>query len=205
MRQSVQRCTIRIALGTTMLLWSVFAYGASTTSAPSQTPSQNSTERKSTMGITTGNEAPGFSLSDATGKQVALKDLAGSWVVLYFYPKDDTPGCTTEACEFTASIADFKGLNAKVVGISPDSPESHAKFMEKHKLAVMLLSDPEHKVMELYGAWGKKTTVGKESVGVTRSTVIIDPKGKIVRHWPTVTAKGHAEEVKKALEDLQSK
>ena len=205
MKLNMQRYAIQIMVGTVIALGCVGAYNAYAMSDSSQTSSKDSTERKPAMSIMAGNEAPGFKLSDAAGKQVALKDLAGSWVVLYFYPKDDTPGCTTEACEFTASIADFRGLNAKVVGISPDSPESHAKFIEKHKLAVTLLSDPEHKVMETYGAWGTKMTAGKESVGVTRSTVIIDPKGKIAHYWPTVTAKGHAEEVRKVLEELQVK
>ena len=157
------------------------------------------------MGMAIGADAPGFSLLNADGEETSLIDFLGLWVVLYFYPKDDTPGCTIEACEFTASIKDFEGLEAKVVGVSRDSPESHRKFIEKHKLTVTLLCDPEHKVMEQYGAWGKKTVNGKESEGVIRSTVLMDPKGKIAYHWPSVTAKGHAEEVKKKLEELRAK
>ena len=157
------------------------------------------------MGVTIGAVAPGFVLQDAAGQEHALKDFLGMWVVLYFYPKDDTPGCTAEACEFTSSLKDFEGLKAKVLGVSQDSPESHRQFIEKHKLGLTLLSDPDHKAMEPYGAWGKKMKDGKETVGVTRSTVIIDPKGKIARHWPNVTPQGHAEEVKKALEELQAK
>ncbi len=156
------------------------------------------------MAVTVGKNAPAFSQQDASGKQISLKDLKGQWAVVYFYPKDDTPGCTVEACEFTASIADFGKLNATVIGVSPDSPEKHQKFIEKYKLAVTLLSDPEHKMLESYGAWGTKVMYGKESVGVVRSTVIIDPQGKIAHHWPKVTAKGHAEEVKVKLEALQA-
>ena len=157
------------------------------------------------MGIDIGLDAPDFTLSDAVGRDTSLKDFAGMWVVLYFYPKDDTPGCTTEACEFTSSIKDFMGLKAKVVGVSRDSAESHRKFIEKYNLEVTLLSDPEHKVTEQYGAWGKKTSYGKETMGVIRSTIIIDPKGNIAYCWANVTAKGHAEEVKKKLEELQAK
>jgi len=166
---------------------------------------QPAKERKEPMGIRIGAEAPAFSLQDASGKETALKDFAGQWVVLYFYPKDDTPGCTTEACEFTASIADFAKLGAKVVGVSPDSPESHRKFIEKHHLAVTLLSDPGHAVMERYGAWGKKIVKGEEKEGVIRRSVIIDPKGSVAFGWTAVTAKGHADEVKAKLEELQAK
>jgi peroxiredoxin Q/BCP len=124
-------------------------------------------------------------------------------VVLYFYPKDDTPGCTTEACEFTDGIADFKGLNAVVLGCSPDSPEKHRKFIAKHNLSVRLLSDPDHKAMEAYGAWGEKNMYGRVTVGVIRSTVIIDPEGRIAHHWKRVKSKGHALKVRERLEKLQ--
>lgn len=173
--------------------------------AEKEQPAKPAEERKEPMGIRIGANAPAFSLQDASGKETTLKDFAGQWVVLYFYPKDDTPGCTTEACEFTASIADFAKLDAKVVGVSPDSPESHRKFIEKHQLAVTLLSDPGHAAMEPYGAWAKKTANGVEKEGVVRSTVIIDPKGVVAFSWPTVTAKGHADEVKAKLEELQAK
>ena len=104
-----------------------------------------------------GEPAPQFELSDQDGVAVSLAKFLGSWVVLYFYPKDDTPGCTTQACEFTEVIEKFKGLNAVVLGCSPDSPAKHRKFVEKHGLELRLLSDPDHEVMEPYGAWGEKT------------------------------------------------
>ena len=157
----------------------------------------------SNVKLEAGLSAPAFSLLNQDGKSVSLKDLAGSWVVLYFYPKDDTPGCTTEACEFTESIAQFQDLDAAVLGVSPDSPESHRKFIEKHHLKVQLLSDPGHEAMEAYGAWGVKQLYGKETVGVIRSTVLIDPDGKVARHWAKVKAEGHAEKVREALAELR--
>jgi len=154
--------------------------------------------------IEVGHKAPAFTLQDQDENKVSLSDLKGKWVVLYFYPKDDTPGCTTEACEFTDGIADFEGLNAIVFGCSPDSPEKHRKFIAKHDLGVRLLSDPEHKVMEAYGAWGEKNMYGRVTVGVIRSTVIIDPDGRVVHHWKRVKSKGHAEKVRERLEQLRS-
>lgn len=154
--------------------------------------------------IETGKKAPAFTLEDQDGKKVALADLAGRWTVLYFYPKDDTPGCTTQACEFTGGIKALEALNAVVLGCSPDDAESHRKFIAKHKLKVRLLSDPDHKAMARYGAWGEKNMYGKVVEGVIRSTVIIDPDGKIARHWARVQAAGHAEKVRETLEELQS-
>jgi len=154
--------------------------------------------------IQLGKKAPDFTLAGQDGEKVALKALRGSWVVLYFYPKDDTPGCTTEACEFTAGIQDFRGLDARVLGCSPDSPESHRKFIAKFDLAVDLLSDPDHRVIEAYGAWGEKTMYGRTSMGVLRSTVIIDPAGRVAHHWPKVQAAGHAEQVRDRLAELQT-
>jgi peroxiredoxin Q/BCP len=153
--------------------------------------------------IEVGKKAPAFKLQDQDEKTVSLADLKGQWVVLYFYPRDDTPGCTTEACEFTDGIADFKGLNAVVIGCSPDSPEEHRKFIAKHELAVRLLSDPEHKVMEAYGAWGEKNMYGRVTVGVIRSTVIIDPDARVAHRWKRVKSKGHAEKVRERLQMLQ--
>ncbi len=149
-----------------------------------------------------GKKAPAFSLPDENGAKVKLSDLAGQWVVLYFYPKDDTPGCTVEACEFTSGLAGFEKLDAVVLGCSADSAESHRKFMAKHKLKVKLLSDPEHAVMEKYGAWGEKNNYGKKTMGVIRSTALIDPEGKVAYHWPTVKAAGHAEQVRAKLAEL---
>jgi peroxiredoxin Q/BCP len=150
-----------------------------------------------------GKKAPAFTLADHDGKKRKLSEFAGKWVVLYFYPKDDTPGCTTQACEFTAGIADFDGLDAVVLGVSPDDDASHRKFIAKHALKLTLLSDPDHAVMEKYGAWGEKTLYGKQSVGVIRSTTLIDPSGKVAWHWGKVQAAGHAEKVRAKLEELR--
>jgi peroxiredoxin Q/BCP len=125
-------------------------------------------------------------------------------VVLYFYPRDDTPGCTVEACDFTAGIRGFVKLDAVVLGCSADSPASHRKFIEKFKLKLRLLSDPEHTLMEKCGAWGEKLMYGKKVVGVIRSTVLIDPSGKVAHHWAKVKSAGHAEKVREKLAELQS-
>jgi peroxiredoxin Q/BCP len=149
-----------------------------------------------------GKKAPSFTLQDENGSKVALADLAGQWVVLYFYPKDDTPGCTVEACEFTSGLPKFDKLDAVVLGCSRDAPETHRKFIAKYKLKIKLLSDPEHTVMEKYGAWGEKNNYGKKTMGVIRSTVLIDPAGRVAHHWPTVKAAGHAEQVRTKLAEL---
>jgi peroxiredoxin Q/BCP len=154
--------------------------------------------------LTVGKKAPDFTLANQDDEKVKLSDLAGGWVVLYFYPKDDTPGCTVEACDFTAGIKDFEKLDATVLGCSADSTERHRKFIAKYKLKITLLSDPDHKVLEKYGAWGEKNLYGRVSMGVIRSTVIIDPAGKVARHWPKVKAQGHAEEVRDALKELRA-
>jgi peroxiredoxin Q/BCP len=153
--------------------------------------------------IEIGKKAPAFSLKNQTGATVKLADLKGRWVVLYFYPRDDTPGCTTEACDFTAGLAAFEGLDATVLGCSPDSVESHAKFIKKRALTIGLLSDPEHATLEKYGAWGEKNLYGKKSMGVLRSTVLIDPAGKIAFHWAKVKAAGHADAVREKLAELR--
>lgn len=151
-----------------------------------------------------GSNAPAFALPDQDGNEVSLVDLEGQWVVLYFYPRDDTPGCTTEACEFTDGLDGFRGLDAVVLGCSPDSPEKHRKFIAKYDLGVRLLSDPEHEVMETYGAWGEKKMYGRTSMGVIRSTVLIDAEGKVAHHWAKVRAAGHAASVREKLEELRS-
>ncbi|MBI1367655.1 MAG: thioredoxin-dependent thiol peroxidase [Planctomycetes bacterium] len=151
-----------------------------------------------------GDKAPAFTLPDQDGNKIKLSDLAGQWVVLYFYPKDDTPGCTVQACEFTEGIKDFQKLDARVLGCSADSPESHRKFIAKHKLKITLLSDEDHKVMEKYQAWGEKNMYGRISMGVIRSTVIIDPKGRIAHRWRKVSAKGHAAKAAEKLAELKS-
>jgi peroxiredoxin Q/BCP len=152
--------------------------------------------------IEVGKKAPAFALKDQDGQMHRLADYTGKWVVLYFYPKDDTPGCTIEACEFTAGIRQFNKLDAVVLGCSADSEESHRKFIAKHKLKITLLSDPTHATMEKYGAWGEKNMYGKKTVGVIRSTVIIDPAGKVARHWKKVQSKGHADSVHDAVVTL---
>jgi len=153
--------------------------------------------------LTIGKKAPAFSLPNQDGKTVKLSDFKGRWVVLYFYPKDNTPGCTTEACDFTAGLKDFEELDAVVLGCSADSPESHQKFIAKYKLKVTLLSDAEHDMMKAYGAWGEKNLYGKTVVGIIRSTVIIDPEGKVAYHYPKVRSAGHAEAVREQLAALR--
>jgi peroxiredoxin Q/BCP len=125
-------------------------------------------------------------------------------VVLYFYPKDNSPGCTTEAIGFTGILPELQKLDATVVGISPDSPESHAKFIEKKNLKVTLLSDLEKNVLKAYGKWGKKKFRGKEYIGVIRSTFLIDPNGNVAHIWPKVSVKGHPEEVQEILKKLKN-
>ncbi|MHA2037744.1 MAG: thioredoxin-dependent thiol peroxidase [Promethearchaeota archaeon] len=152
-----------------------------------------------------GEEAPQFCLPDKDNKKVCLQDFKGKYVVLYFYPKDNTPGCTTEAIGFTGILPELQKLDAEVVGVSPDSPESHAKFIEKKNLKVILLSDVEKEVLKAYRKWGKKKFRGKEYIGVTRSTFLIDPEGKIAHLWPKVSVNGHPEEVKEILVELKNK
>ncbi len=149
-----------------------------------------------------GVEAPGFCLPDKDNKEVCLKDFKGKYVVLYFYPKDNTPGCTTEAIGFTGILPELQKLDGIVIGISPDSPESHAKFIKKKNLKVILLSDVDKKVLKAYGKWGKKKFLGKEYIGVTRSTFLLDPNGNIAHIWPKVSVKGHPEDVEKVIKEL---
>ncbi len=151
-----------------------------------------------------GEKAPEFCLPNQDSVEICLRDLKGKWVVLYFYPKDLTPGCTTEACEFTKALPEFEGLDATILGVSPDSPQKHRKFIEKKDLKITLLSDEEREVLKAYGAWGPKKLYGKEYEGVIRSTFIIDPEGKIAAVWPKVRVKGHVESVKERLKELQS-
>jgi peroxiredoxin Q/BCP len=153
--------------------------------------------------LTVGKKAPDFNLPNQDDEPVKLGDLGGKWVVLYFYPNDDTPGCTTEACDFTAGLKDFEKLDATVLGASPNTTESHRKFIAKYKLKIELLSDPAHKVLEKYGAWGEKNMYGRTTMGVIRSTVVIDPQGKVAHHWPKVKAAGHADAVKEKLKELR--
>ncbi len=146
-----------------------------------------------------GTIAPDFELKDMEGKTHHLSDFLGQTVVLYFYPKDNTPGCTTQACSFRDYNADFAALNAVVIGVSADKPESHRKFTEKHGLNFLLLSDPEHKVLEAYGAWREKNLYGKISLGIVRSTYVIAPDGSIQKIYKRASAKTNAEDVLKLL------
>jgi len=155
--------------------------------------------------IAVGKKAPAFKLSNQDDDDVRLLDYMGQWVVLYFYPRDDTPGCTKEACEFTAGIRGFTRLDAVVLGCSPDSPDRHRAFIKSHRLKVTLLSDPAHLVMEKYGAWGEKVLYGKTRVGVKRSTVIIDPAGKVAHHWRAVKTAGHADRVQEKVAELAAR
>ena len=154
------------------------------------------------MALKTGRKAPAFTLEDQQGKKVKLSDFNGQWVVLYFYPKDNTSGCTTEACNFSDNILTFEDLNTIVLGVSPDSVKSHEKFAAKYDLKISLLSDPDHKVLEKYGVWQKKKMYGREYYGVVRSTFLIDPDGKIAHIWEKVKVAGHVNEVLKKYAEL---
>ena len=150
--------------------------------------------------LQTGEPAPDFALNDSAGRRVSLADLAGKHVILYFYPKDDTPGCTKEACAFRDTWEDLRGLGAVVIGVSPDASASHQRFAEKYSLPFQLLSDPDRKVMEAYEAYGEKMLYGKKVTGVIRSTVWIGPDGRIRRHWARITdAAAHPGHVLAAL------
>ncbi|MGH8981168.1 MAG: thioredoxin-dependent thiol peroxidase [Acidimicrobiales bacterium] len=150
--------------------------------------------------LETGDVAPEFTLPDHDGRPVSLRDFAGAPVIVYFYPADDTPGCTKEACQFNENLAAFSRSGAAVVGISPDGAAKHVKFREKYGLAFPLLSDPEHAVMAEYGAWGEKMLYGKKTVGTVRSTFLVGPDGKVLRSWYSVKADGHAAKVLDALQ-----
>jgi thioredoxin-dependent peroxiredoxin len=149
-----------------------------------------------------GQPAPAFSLPNQGGKVTSVEDFASQWLVFYFYPKDNTPSCTVEATDFTKYAPDFAELGAVVVGVSPDSEKSHGRFIEKQSLAIQLLSDVDHQVAEAYGAWGLKKFMGKEYMGILRSTFLIDPDAKIAYIWRNVKTKGHAEAVLKQLREL---
>ena len=150
-----------------------------------------------------GKKAPEFCLNNAEGENICLSQFQGTWVVLYFYPKDNTSGCTLEAVDFTRHKKDFDSLEAEVMGISPDSEKSHCNFRDKNNLTITLLSDPEHKIIETYGAWVLKKMYGREYYGVQRSTYIIDPQGNVVQAWEKVKVSGHVEEVLQTLKELQ--
>lgn len=152
--------------------------------------------------LAVGKKAPAFTLESSDGGKVKLSDLAGKLVVLYFYPRDNTPGCTVEAEDFRDAVPRLTKLGAVVLGVSKDSIASHCKFRDKYKLNFPLLTDADGKAMEAYGAWGEKVMYGKKVLGVIRSTVLIDKTGKVARHWPKVSVKGHVDEVVAAVTEL---
>jgi peroxiredoxin Q/BCP len=151
-----------------------------------------------------GDSVPDFCLPNQDEEEICLRDIRGRWIVLYFYPKDNTPGCTTEACDFTAALPDFEGLDAIVLGVSPDSPKRHRNFIEKKDLKITLLADEEKELCNLFGCWQLKKNYGREYMGVVRSTFIIDPNGKVAAKWEKVRVKGHVDEVRAKLEELQN-
>jgi thioredoxin-dependent peroxiredoxin len=150
-----------------------------------------------------GAAAPKFTAQNRDGKDISLQDFNDRWVVLYFYPKDNTPGCTTEAIEFSTKLAEFQALNAQIIGISPDSIASHGKFITKYNLEIILLSDPEHQIAEQYEVWQLKKFMGKEYMGIIRSTFLIAPAGNIAQIWSNVRVKGHVDNVFAELNQQQ--
>jgi thioredoxin-dependent peroxiredoxin len=152
--------------------------------------------------LSEGDKAPAFTLQADDGSQVKLADLKGSPVVLYFYPADDTPGCTKEACAFRDRAAELKKLGAKVYGVSPDDVASHVKFKDKYQLNFPLLADPDHAVAEKFGAWREKNMYGQKKMGIARSTFLIDKEGVIRKAWKAVKVDGHDEQVIESLQQL---
>lgn len=151
------------------------------------------------MPITEGIQAPDFTLADENGKLRSLSEFKGQPVILYFYPKDDTPGCTTEACNFRDDYAEYTKAGVTILGVSPDSPKSHTKFKQKFNLPFSLLADEEHEICELYGVWGKKKFMGREYDGVFRTTFLIDSAGLIQKVFENVKPDGHSQEILAAL------
>jgi len=150
-----------------------------------------------------GDAVSDFCLPNQDEEEICFRDIKGRWIVLYFYPKDNTPGCTTEACDFTVALPDFDGLDAIVLGVSPDSPKKHRNFIEKKDLKITLLADEEKELCKAFGVWQLKKFMGKEYMGVVRSTFIIDSDGKIIATWDKVKVKRHVAEVKEKLEILK--
>jgi peroxiredoxin Q/BCP len=153
--------------------------------------------------VEVGQKAPEFCLLNQDDIEICLRDLKGKWIVLYFYPKDNTPGCTTEACEFTEAAPDFSSLNAIILGVSADSTKKHRNFIEKKELGITLLSDESTEMMQEWGVWQLKKNYGREYMGVVRSTFIIDPEGIVRAKWEKVRVKDHVAKVKEELENLQ--
>ncbi len=152
-----------------------------------------------------GDNVRDFCLPNQDEEEICLRDIRGRWIVLYFYPKDSTPGCTTEACDFSAALPDFGKLDAIVLGVSPDSPQKHRNFIAKKELTITLLADEDKSLCNQFGVWQLKKNYGKEYMGVVRSTFIIDPDGKIAAIWESVKVKGHVDAVKEKLGELQAR
>ena len=155
------------------------------------------------MKLKAGDRAPDFSLPDQDGKTHALKDYAGGWLLLYFYPKDDTPGCTKEACNFRDGYAKFRQAGLAVAGVSADSVKSHAKFVKKYDLPFTLLADEEKKTVNDYGVWGKKKFMGREYMGIFRNSYLISPDGRVAKAYEGVKPDEHADEVLKDIAELR--
>ncbi|MBT2572383.1 thioredoxin-dependent thiol peroxidase [Bacillus sp. ISL-51] len=157
------------------------------------------------MAIEIGQTAPDMKLQNDSGEEVSLTDFKGKYVVLYFYPKDMTPGCTTEACDFRDQHESFAGLDAVIIGVSPDSRDKHEKFKEKHDLPFQLLVDDEHKLAEAFDVWKLKKNFGKEYMGIERSTFLLDKEGRLVKEWRKVKVKDHVAEALRELEQIAAK
>lgn len=151
-----------------------------------------------------GDSVGDFCIANQDDEEICFRDIRGRWIVLYFYPKDNTPGCTTEACAFTDALPDFDGLEAIILGVSPDSPAKHRKFIEKKSLKITLLADEDKALCNQFGVWQLKKFMGREYMGVVRSTFLIDPDGKVANIWSKVRVRGHVDAVKEKLEELQS-
>jgi thioredoxin-dependent peroxiredoxin len=162
----------------------------------------NNDKRKAPPVTNDGSKAPGCKLQDDSGKSIELSKLKGKPVVLYFYPKDDTSGCTAEAKDFSCLASEFRAAGAEIIGISPDGPESHAKFKAKHRLDLRLAADTEKAVAQAYGVWVEKSMYGKKYMGVERSTFLIDKAGRIAKSWRKVRVPGHAGDVLAAVKEL---
>ncbi len=152
-----------------------------------------------------GDTIPNFCLPNQDEEEICFRDIKGRWIVLYFYPKDNTPGCSTEACDFTEALPDFTALEAVVLGVSPDSPKKHRNFIEKKGLKITLLADEEKDLCKKFGVWQLKKNYGREYMGVVRSTFLIAPNGTLAYKWEKVRVKGHVDDVKAKLEELKVK
>jgi len=151
-----------------------------------------------------GDAVPAFCLPNQDEEEICFRDIKGRWAVVYFYPKDNTPGCTTEACDFTEALPDFNGMEAIILGVSPDSPKKHRNFIEKKKLQITLLADEDKSLCKSFGIWQLKKFMGREYMGVVRSTFLIAPDGTLAYKWEKVRVKNHVTEVKEKLKELQS-